>query len=304
MPLAYIVILNWNGAKDTIACVESCLELNYDNYRILIVDNGSSDDSESVLRERFPAIDLLQTGKNLGFAGGNNVGIRYALEQGADFVWLLNNDTVVDSACLSYLVEAAESDKTIGMVGNKIYYLDKPEIIWFAGGEIDLQRGGLSKHIGKDHKDDGSYDRPVSTGFVTGCSILAKRAMIKDVGPMDEAYFLYFEDVDWNLSAQKQGWKLFYEPRAKLWHKEGAQTRESCSSQFIYYSLRNRLYFMKRFAPMRMMNCHLLQLKMILYFAKCTLRRGIAGCLSTLKLAAYSYIDFYAYKKMGQNTRL
>jgi GT2 family glycosyltransferase len=202
------------------------------------------------------------------------------------------------------LVEAAESNKNIGMVGSKIYYLNEPEIIWFAGGEIDLQRGGLSKHIGKECVDDGSYDRPGPTGYVTGCSILAKRSMIEEVGLLDDAYFLYFEDVDWSLSAKDKGWKLLYEPRAKLWHKEGAKTQQTCTHTFIYYSLRNRLYFMKRFAPHNMLRCHFLQLKMALYFTRCSLRQGMIECLRTLKIAYCSYRDFYAYKKMGQNTSL
>src|SRR5664279_2479168 len=99
--LTYIILLNWNGWQDTIACVESCRKLSYPNFRILIVDNGSTDNSEAILRERLPDIELLQTGANLGFAGGNNVGIRHALAQGADYVWLLNNDTVVDAEALS-----------------------------------------------------------------------------------------------------------------------------------------------------------------------------------------------------------
>src|SRR6266568_5938037 len=122
--LSYIIILNWHGWQCTIECVESCKKLSYLNFRILVVDNGSTDGSEAILRERFPDVELLQTGANLGFAGGNNVGIRYALEQGAEYVWLLNNDTTVDADALSALVRMAEGDTKIGMAGSKILYHD------------------------------------------------------------------------------------------------------------------------------------------------------------------------------------
>ncbi len=127
-PMVYIILLNWNGWKDTVECVESCRKLSYPDVRIVIVDNGSTDGSETRLRERFPDLELIQTGANLGFAGGNNVGIRYALEKGAEYVWLLNNDTIADAEALSALVQAAEDDQTVGMVGSKIVYHDDPRI--------------------------------------------------------------------------------------------------------------------------------------------------------------------------------
>ena len=302
--MAYIIIVNWNGYKDTCQCIESCRELDYSNFHILIVDNGSSDGSGQLLREQFSDIKIIETGSNLGFAGGNNVGIRYALEQGADYIWVLNNDTVVDVHCLDFLIQAHEADPEIGMAGNKIYCHHSPETIWYAGGEVDLEKGGVTHHIGKDLRDDGSYDEPGPTGYITGCSVLIKTEVIKDIGLMDENYFLYFEDVDWSLRAKQKGWKLFYEPRAKLWHKEGARREQEYSDKFIYYSIRNRLYFMNNFAPEKMRRCHLFHVKTILFFMKSTVAQGPAAALKPLILAARGYIDFYLYKKMGINKEL
>jgi hypothetical protein len=295
----FIVILNWNGWEDTADCVESCRKLTWPNFRVLIVDNGSTDGSEAILGERFPDIELLQTGSNLGFAGGNNVGIRRALKEGADFVWLLNNDTVVDPQCLTRMVEAAENDGDAGMVGSKIYYFDAPDTLWFAGGEIALERGGLTRHIGQDEKDQGDYDQPGETGYVTGCSILARRAMIEDVGLLEDAYFLYFEDADWSLRARQKGWKLLYQPAARLWHKEGAQSKKVYSNRFIYYFLRNRFFFVRRFAPQKMFRCHLLQAKSALFFIKEALGQGLRSGWKTLQSVLAAYGDFYLRHKTG-----
>src|SRR6056297_688817 len=149
----YIVILNWNNFQETIDCVESCKKLTYSNFKILLVDNGSTDGSEDILKKEFPGIPLIQTGENLGYSGGNNAGIRHALEQGADYIWLLNNDTVVDPQCLAKMVQTAESSNQIGMVGSKIFYHHSPDILWYAGGEIDLEGGGTTQHVGQNEKD-------------------------------------------------------------------------------------------------------------------------------------------------------
>jgi len=295
----FIIILNWNGWQDTIACVESCRKLSWPNFRILVVDNGSTDQSEAILRKRFPDVELIQTGTNLGFAGGNNVGIRHALREEADYIWLLNNDTVVDPACLDRMLEAAQSDERVGMVGSKIYYHQAPETLWYAGGEIDLESGGLTRHIGQDEIDEGNYDQPEETGYITGCSLLARREMLRDVGLMEEKYFLYFEDADWSLRARRKGWRLLYQPDARLWHKEGAQSKKVYSDRFIYYFLRNRFFFVRRFAPRKMFRCHLLQAGTALFFIKGALGRGAGACRRTLHLVLAAYGDFFFRRKMG-----
>ncbi len=249
--LVYIIILNWNRWQDTIECVESCLKLTYTNFRILIVDNGSTDNSESILRERFPSVEFVQTGENLGFAGGNNAGIRRALEQGADYIWLLNNDTVVEPDSLSELMKVAEIGERIGIVGSKVYYYDEPQKIWFAGGIWDKYRS-FTSHRGINEVDTGQYDGISTVGFISGCSLLARSLMIKEIGMMKEDYFLYWEDVDWNATAAEQGWKILFAPRSRIRHKVSSSTNDKSRLQ-SYYFMRSGLLFFQRHAPLRTM---------------------------------------------------
>lgn len=248
-PLVFIVILNWNGWQDTIECVESCRELSYPHFRILIVDNGSSDGSDAILRERLPGIEFIQTGSNLGFAGGNNVGIRYALEQGAYYVWLLNNDTTIGSGALNALVEAAERNDRNGMVGSKVVYSDNPVRIWYAGAVLDPQSPWRPHHRGLNEEDRGQYDKTGATGYVTGCSLLVRSETVEDVGLLDEELFLYFEDADWSARASSAGWKLVYCPGSLVYHKVSLSIGGAASPTLLYYTARNRLYFVKRNFP-------------------------------------------------------
>lgn len=243
-PTVCVLILNWNGYQDTIACVESCLQSDYPSFRILIVDNGSNDNSETILRQRFPDIELLQTGSNLGFAGGNNVGIRHALAGGADYLWLLNNDTVVAPDALSELVKMAEGSPRAGMVGSKILFHDEPDTIWFAGAFWTAD-GANIHHRGFEEKDAGQYDEPCSVDALTGCSLLIKAELIKRIGLLREDYFLYAEDTDWCRTAAEHGYELVYAPASKVWHKVSSSVGNSSSRQWYYYT-RNTCLFIER----------------------------------------------------------
>lgn len=240
----YIVLVNWNGWQDTIECVESCHKLAYRHFRILIVDNGSTDGSESILRARFPQVDLIQAGANLGFAGGNNLGIKSALEQGADFIWLLNNDTLVAPEALGELVAVANSDERVGIVGSKLYYYNAPGKIAFAGGGWK-QSPLYPVHRGVDEDDQGQYNSVEEVDFITGCSLLIKAAVINDIGEMYDRYFLYWEDIDWNATADEHGWKILFTPGSHVWHKVSSTTNMLPGIK-DYYSVRNRLLFLKR----------------------------------------------------------
>jgi len=245
----FIVILNWNGWKDTIECVESCLDLTHSDFTILIVDNSSTDNSQSILQDKFPDIDVLQSGGNLGFSGGNNIGIRHALANGADYIWLLNNDTRVDPNALSALMSVADSDSRTGIVGSKLFYYDEPNKVAFAGG-CWKQSPQHPYHLGVDEDDHGQFDEIREVDFVTGCSLLIKSAVIEDIGEMPEEYFLYWEDIDWNACAEKKGWKIVYVPQSRVWHKVSASTGGKPMTQ-VYYNVRNRLLFMSRHQPLR-----------------------------------------------------
>lgn len=245
-----VVILNWNGLADTLECVRSCLALEQPVPSILVVDNDSSDGSPEALRAAFAgneSVTVLDSGANLGFAGGNNVGIRHALEQGAEYVWLLNNDTVVDPAALCALVRAAESDPAVGVWGSKIYYHDRPDVIWYAGAWIDPLIG-WTHHLGQGEPDAGQYDGVRRTGYVTGCSLLVSKTVIDAIGLMDERYFLYWEEVDWCYRARERGWECAVEPASRLWHKVSASASSNRRLQ-VRYEMRNRLIFHRRHLP-------------------------------------------------------
>ncbi len=241
---AYIIILNWNGLNDTIQCVESCRKLEFPSFRIVVVDNGSDDGSEVTLKKQFPWLDVLQTGKNIGYAGGNNIGIKYALEQKADYIWLLNNDTVVDPMALAELINVAETDPSIGMTGSKILSYMDPSRLYYAGGWIDVDLGD-SGHFGYGETDDHRYDDVVDTGYITGCSLLVRSSVLDLIGYMDVDYFLYFEESEWCVKAKRHGFRLGYVPKSIVYHKESVSTRK-ISGAYTYYMTRNRLYFMSR----------------------------------------------------------
>lgn len=243
-PLVWIVLLNYKGCQDTIECIESLEQITYPNYRIIVVDNDSKDGSEETLRNKFPQHIIIQSGDNLGFSGGNNVGIKYALENRADYILLLNNDTLVEPNFLEPLVEESEKDKSIGIAAGKInYYYDK-NIIWAAGGYISEIKG-CGYHYGINQEDLGQYDIRQEVSFLTGCIQLIKREVLEKVGLYDEDYFLYMEDVDYCCRVKKTGFKLMYVPKSKIYHKVSASTGEN-SPLMLYYMNRNRLLFIRK----------------------------------------------------------
>ncbi len=249
-PKVFIIILNWNGKEDTIECIESVKLLRYPNFEIVIVDNGSTDSSEDVIKNKYPYIKLIQTGDNLGYAEGNNIGIRYAMEKDADYVFLLNNDTIVEKDALDNLVDYAEKKSMIGIVGPKILLYHDQNVIWFAGGIIDFF-SGLS-HKGGGKKDDGTFDEIQETDYITGCALLIKSDVINKIGLMDRNYFLLFEEADWCLRARNSGFKLFYVPTARVYHKcsvsFGKIDKQYSTSAplWIYYYVRNNFLFIKK----------------------------------------------------------
>lgn len=288
--MVYIIILNWNGWQDSTECIESCRKLSYSNFRILIVDNGSTDGSESILRERFPELEIIQTGANLGFAGGNNVGIRYALEHGADYVWLLNNDTIADPDALTQLVNVAGSDGRIGIVGSKIFYHTKQDKLWFAGG-IWRSTKSYATHRGLNEDDSGQYDEICGVDFITGCSLLVKAAVIEDIGFMNEDYFLYWEDVDWNALAAKHGWRLLYVPSSIVFHKISASIGNTSYLANRYYT-RNCLLFFQRHEVRRLP-------MLVLYIINDAIKLWRGGQLDTARGSLHGLKDFLL-RRFGQ----
>ena len=245
-PKVDIIVINWNNKADTIACLDSLKSLNYPDFKIIVIDNGSTDDSVIGIKKAYPSITLIENRKNLGFSGGNNVGIRLALNDGADYVLLINNDTVVDSGFLGELIRVVESDPSIGIVGPKIYYYDDPKRIWFAGGAINYWWGHLY-HVGYMEEDVGKYDVIRDVDSITGCAMLIKRKVLEEIGLLCEDMFLYFEDTDFCVRAYKKGYRLVYVPTSVIWHKVSRTTSKIKGLQF-YYNIRNWLIFMRRHA--------------------------------------------------------
>ena len=239
-PKVFIVILNWNNWSDTLECLESLKNNDYPNEQVVIIDNGSAEK----LRTDFKVI---YNKENLGFAGGNNVGIKYALEKGADYVLLLNNDTVVAKDFLSEMIKVAGKDEKIGLIGPKIYFYQDKNRIWSAGGQVNwLYNKGQMR--GYNQIDKEQYDCPEETDYITGCCLLIKKEVIKKIGLMPKDYFLYYEDTDWSLRAQQAGFKCVFVPRAKIWHK-GSKSSLEGSPSYIYYHIRNGLILAQRYAP-------------------------------------------------------
>ena len=244
-PKVEIVILNWNRYSDTAACLESVFKIRYANYSVVVVDNGSDDDSAARIERSFERTRVIRNRENLGYAEGNNVGIRHALENGAVYVWLLNNDTVVDRDALAAMVDLAEKDRGIGSLGSKIYYFDQPEILWFAGATIDWGHG-ISPHIGRLERDTGQYDRATEVDRVTGCSMLVRREVFEAVGLFDGKFFLYAEEVDLCVRARAKGYRNFYVPKSVVYHKISVSTGENSVPIYAYYNTRNFLYLIRK----------------------------------------------------------
>lgn len=246
-PLVYIVVLNWNGKQDTVECLRSLQKVIYPNFKIILVDNASSDGTVDAVRKEFSEMEIIINRSNLRFAGGNNVGILSALDRGAEYVLLLNNDTVVEKKFLNHLVEASEKDNNVGMAGPKIYFHSKPDLFWYAGGKIEWWKGWIS-HVGVREKDTGQYNTQSRTDYITGCCILVKREVIEKIGVLDERYFIYGEDADWCLRASKKGYSLIYVPSAIVWHKLSVSTGGHLSWFKNWNKLKSQLRLMWRYA--------------------------------------------------------
>ncbi len=259
----FAVIVNWNGKTDTLACLDSLhkIEKKHIDFHICVVDNGSTDDSVQVISRKYPDVKLIQTGKNLGYSGGNNLGITYALNHKADFIWLLNNDTIVDKQVLSFL--SAFDDPAVGACGSKIYFApghefhrdryresDRGRVIWYAGGVIDWDNMYAS-HRGVDEVDHGQYDQNQETAFITGCSFIVRAEIAQRVGNLDNRFYLYLEDLDWSLRIQKAGYTTMYIPTSVIWHLNAGSSGKPGNALHEYYFTRNRLLLGFKYAPVR-----------------------------------------------------
>lgn len=248
-PLVYVVILNWNNAADTLECLASLQSADYRPYETIVVDNGSTDGSVKKIKSAFPDIHQIELESNLGYAAGNNAGIQYALDSGADYVLVLNNDTIVETNMIQELVAFAETNENIGMIGPKMYCYQPADTIFATGSFIDWSRGETSNRdmfLPTTDIDNGL--KPEQVDFIAGCGVLVSRKLLDEVGFLDPEYYLNYEDVDWGVRAQRKELEVWYHPNAVLWHKVSASMGQA-SPMNTYYMTRNALLFFWKNSP-------------------------------------------------------
>lgn len=267
MPRVFVVILNWNGWKDTIACLKSMEKLSKSNFslQILVVDNGSTNDSVEKISQyasKHSEILLIKNKVNLGFAGGNNVGIKKANELDADYIMILNNDVIVDKNMVVTLTNFMENNTKVGAASPKMYFAKGFEfnknrytksqlgkVIWYAGGDIDWNNIYGSNH-GVDEVDTGQFNVSSETAFGSGACLFLRSSVTKMVGMFDERYFLYLEDADLCMRIKQAGYEIFFVSDAVLWHKV-SQSSSIGSNLNDYFITRNRLLFGATYATLR-----------------------------------------------------
>ncbi|MCF0127679.1 MAG: glycosyltransferase family 2 protein, partial [Pseudobutyrivibrio sp.] len=232
-PLVYVTVLNFKGEKDTIECVESLKQQDYDNLEILIIDNDSKDGSAEHLRAHFSEIKLIETGYNFGYAKGNNIGIEEAVKNGADYVLVLNNDTTLEPDCVRRLVEAMESYQDIALIGPAVYEYFNHEVLTSIGAFMNLKKGEGSFATLTQAKDG-----LVDCDYVPGCAIMVRCALLEKIGLIPDAYFMFFEETEWCFKAKRAGYRICGCRDAVIYHKESAsmQDMSEFKTHFLGYN--------------------------------------------------------------------
>ncbi|NCP78750.1 MAG: glycosyltransferase family 2 protein, partial [Desulfuromonadales bacterium] len=245
LPEVYIIILNWESYADTIECVEACRNLNYSNFRILLIDNGSRDRSEQILRERFPEIELLQTGSDLGYAAGNNIGIRYALARKADYVWILNPDLLVEEDSLTELIKPTLEHQEVGLCGPRLIHGEKLFSFVFDGLSLDSWDGYQSHFNIVRSKESPPHGDLLDVDCVSGSSMLVKSEVFRDIGLLREDFFLYYEDAEFCFRARANHWRTPVCPWIAVRH---AKHRQEEPKAIGFYPERSRIVFSRLIA--------------------------------------------------------
>ena len=245
-PRIVAVVLNTNRREDTLACLGALAHSTYPNVGVMVLDNGSNDGSPEAIRAQFPAVQVVPLAENLGYAGNNNVGIKLAVAQGADWVFVLNEDTLVEPECLTHLIEAAERDPRLGVLGPMVYTFDAEPRISSAGGRV---RWAIADAVneGMGELDSGQYPAR-AVDFINGCGLLVARAALQKAGYLDDSFFIYFEETDWCVRIQRAGFGIWFEPAARMRHKAPIH-HSNFGPSTLYYVTRNRLRFFARHTP-------------------------------------------------------
>jgi GT2 family glycosyltransferase len=246
-PKVSVIIVNWNNFKDTAECLESLRKVDYPNFEVMVVDNGSSGNDTNLLRQGFgDFIKLIVSDRNLGFAGACNLGIKDALTRGAEYIALLNNDTVVAPDFIEAMVNVAQSDRKLGVAGGKIYCYELPETIWFAGGILNYGTGSTPVR-GSGETDKGQFEEIVEVDWICGCYMFITRDALQAAGMLDARFFFGWEDVDFCVRAARKGFKILFIPGSKIWHKGfGVEKRERLVGMPVYYATRGQFLLMHK----------------------------------------------------------
>lgn len=294
VPRVFIVVLNWNGLEDTLECLESLKQCDYTNYSVIVVDNCSSGDDIKIIQEKYGDFlkKIIVNKDNLGFSGGNNVALNYALDSNADVVLLLNNDTIVEPDFLEKLIQASKEYPDAGILTPMINFYSSKSTIWSAGGEISkIKASGFSAGY---NKEDKNFRKNYYCTFASGCCMYIKREVFTKIGLLDDNYFLYLEDTDFCYRSIRAGFKILFVGNSTIYHKVQSTTARENSLLPIYYSLRNRLYFAKKNFP----NIYYLSVFYLLFAfsIKVLVNSNKRELLITIR---NSFYDFYT-NKMGR----
>lgn len=237
-PLVISVVLNMNRRHDTLECLSSLERTAHARSQVMVLDCLSQDGSAEAVRMECPGVTVVELLENRGYAGNNNIGLRAALDMGADWVFVLNNDVTVAPDCLPMLLSVGEAHADIGVVGPMVFHHDEPGVIQSAGGVLSARWEGV--HLGQNEDDEGQFKTPRDVDWLSGCALLIRRDVLKDVGLFDERFFAYWEETEWCVRARRAGWRIVHVPAAKLWHK-GVQRDYRPRPAVTYYLTRNRL---------------------------------------------------------------
>ena len=246
-PHVAVILVAFGGRDDTLACISSLLKSDYSNFKILLVDNASWDDTSEQVSAKFPDVEIIYSDKNLGFAGGNNLGIDHAVEIGSQYIFLLNNDTEIAPDAISLLVESAEKIDNLGIIGPLIYYHEDNDIIWSAGGKIDYVWSNLY-HRGIRTKDTNEFTSQEEVDYLTGCAIMFLSERVGEIGKLDEAYWMYYEDADYCQRMKKVGYSVIFEPKAKVWHKVSSSTGGNLAPKKMRYKFTSGYRFFMKYS--------------------------------------------------------
>jgi len=239
------IVLNWNNLTDTLECVESLRGSDYPNLTVWVVDNNSEQDPTPELHTAYPDVRVFRNTRNLGYGGGNNTGVRAALDCGAAYILLLNNDVVVAPDCVRRLVSAAQTHRRIGMATPKVFHYHRRQEVYWDGGVVDWKSGD-ARHDSSNLPLEGTVIR---SEWLNGSALLVRVSAIHDIGLLDDRYFLYFEDAEWSVRAARRGWTNAVVLDAHAWHKGGASTGGFENPLMRFYFFRNRYLFVSAHYP-------------------------------------------------------